>query len=663
MFQSKSIVRRSVTSVLASLMVMGSFTVGGFGALAEESAELKLKTFTGSQLFEAAQAVDTYNQEDLPIYTSYQDAIGRRSLMPDNFMFHSVAVRHKTNAGELAYQDGDELKMTVRLMADDTYTSGVLFDYEFAFDAFLGRDDLISSLQIDDTMYDAAETRMDEITGLPYKEFSFTYDLNHVDFDDGTKEAQLRAMAKSPASVTVYFLGVYNTTKGTTVTEYDGVKLGAQAGIDGYYENIFMDDGTVSGVASYASDHERATGRDWHLSPYCFNAFGANREEPYLLLDGLGAALPAGEYSLGIEMSTMIALITLDKCIVSVYDGRDELASMVVTEDMVNATAGKDTGAYGEYRVPFTVEESRAGHNITFKVFLFDSNDIKIRSVKLYQENVTGPMPSEAQAVLDQINALTAGDTQAIQAARAALEQLDIVGQAWVGDEAIRKLSGMEAASTVINAITGLGSKDDLTDANYTEKTEALTAAEKLYSDFVKAYGKDAAEQMVTNAQALKDYRTAYNAAEESAKEKNKQAAIQAVEKLITDIGEVTQDNYASKKTPIDAAEDARAKLLADYGQAAVDAISNLDVLAEAKAKYEEYSKQPDVVYGDVNSDTKVEPADALQVLQYSVQLITLTDDQLVAADVDGNNAVNPSDALLILQYCVKMIDHFPVEN
>ena len=296
-------------------------------------------------------------------------------------------------------------------------------------------------------------------------------------------------------------------------------------------------------------------------------------------------------------------------------------------------------------------------------MFLFDSNDIKIRSAKLYMKNVTGPMPSEAKAVLDQINALTPGDTQAIQAARAALDRLDIVGQAWVGDEAVRRLSGMEAAATVINAITGLGSKDDLTDVNYTEKTEALTAAEKLYSDFVKAYGKDAAEQLVTNAQALKDYRAAYNAAEESAKQKNKQAAIQAVEKLIADIGDVTPDNYLSKKAPIDTAEAARAKLLADYGQAAVDALSNLDALEEAKAKYEEYSKQPDVVYGDIDANTKVEAADALQVLQYSVKLVTFTDDQLVAADVDGDNAVNPSDALLILQYCVELIDHFPVEK
>ena len=88
-----------------------------------------------------------------------------------------------------------------------------------------------------------------------------------------------------------------------------------------------------------------------------------------------------------------------------------------------------------------------------------------------------------------------------------------------------------------------------------------------------------------------------------------------------------------------------------------------LDALEEAKAKYEEYSKQPDVVYGDIDANTKVEAADALQVLQYSVKLVTFTDDQLVAADVDGDNAVNPSDALLILQYCVELIDHFPVEK
>ena len=50
MYQSKNIVRRSLTALLALLMVLGTLVVGSVGALAEETTELKLKTFTGQQL-------------------------------------------------------------------------------------------------------------------------------------------------------------------------------------------------------------------------------------------------------------------------------------------------------------------------------------------------------------------------------------------------------------------------------------------------------------------------------------------------------------------------------------------------------------------------------------------------------------------------------------
>ena len=663
MYQSKNIVRRSLTALLALLMVLGTLVVGSVGALAEETTELKLKTFTGQQLFEAAQDVGNTNEEDILIYTSYQDAIGRKSLQPDNWMIHSAVVRHLSKTNEMLYRDNDELRIVVRLMADDSYTSGDLFLCEFAYDATQGRDDLIESLLIDETTYEAAETKVDETTGVAYKEFDFFYLLNHEDFDDATKEGQLRVQAKNQAPVTVYFMGVYNETTGATVIEYDGVQIGAQAGIDGYYENVYPEEGAVTGVASYSSDHGKATGRDWNFAPYCFNAFGANRENPYLLLEGLGAELPAGEYALDFEMSTMIALITTDKCNVAVYDENTELASMIITEAMVNSAAGKDTGAYAEYRLQFTVPEESAGHNINFKIFLFDSNDIKFRNVRLYKLDVTGPMPDDAKNVLDQINALAPGDTEAVQEARAAVEQLDLSGQAWVGEDAVRKLSGMEQAAAVIEAIAGLGSKDDVNADNYTDKTEALEAVEKIYNDFVKTYGRDSAEQLITNAQALKEYRDAYDAAELEAVEKLKAEAVKAVEDLIAEIGDVTPENYVEKKDPIEAAEAALNQLLADYGQSAVDSVSNLEKLADARAKYEEYIEITDVIYGDINEDTKVDANDALMALQHSVKITTLEGDAFKAADVNGDGKIDASDALYILQFSVKLINHFPVED
>ena len=718
---SKSMVRRSLTALLALLMMIGSFTVSVW---AEETTELQLKTFTGEQLYNAAESVATTNDEGMQIYTSYQDAIGRRSLMPGNFMFHSVPVRHTDSEGNLIYKDGDELRVVVRLMADDSYTGGDLFSYEFAYDATLGRDDLIGNSVIDYDTYETAETKTDSTTGVAYKEFELLYPLDHVDFDDASKDGQLRGMAMSQSSVTVYFLGVYNETTGATVAEYDGQQISAQGGIDGYFENVYPEDGAVSGVASYSSDHGKATGRDWTLPPYCYNAYGAGPENPFLLLSGLGAELPAGDYALDIEMSTMIALITTDKCEIAVYDGDTKLSSMVITEEMVNAAAGKDTGAYAVYRMNFNVPEESAGNNITFRIFLFDSNDIKFRNINLYKCNVTGTIPDDAKAVQDQINALTPGDSEAIQAARNAFEQLDIVGQAWVGPDAVKRLTSLEEVGTVIDAIAALGDTSAVNKDNYTQFTEKLEAAEKLYNDFVAAYGEEEAATLIINAQALTDFRTAYDAAEAEAGQQDEEAAaavdeainalpaVKALAKTDQSAVEAARDAYdaltdtqkelVTTLSVLEAAEARMEKLVdasdediaaakavddmidalpavdeleyadkadVDAARAAYNALTDgqkdlvLELAALEDAEEAIADLAPDVTYGDINDDGNIDAADALEALQHSVELKTLEGDAFTAADVTNDGTVDAADALNILQYSVELIDHFPVEE
>ena len=80
---------------------------------------------------------------------------------------------------------------------------------------------------------------------------------------------------------------------------------------------------------------------------------------------------------------------------------------------------------------------------------------------------------------------------------------------------------------------------------------------------------------------------------------------------------------------------------------ALVDAVSNMT---------------PSVIFGDINADTKIDTQDALMALQYSVDLIELTDEQKTAADVDANQKIDPSDALMILQATVDLIqpEDFP---
>lgn len=56
---------------------------------------------------------------------------------------------------------------------------------------------------------------------------------------------------------------------------------------------------------------------------------------------------------------------------------------------------------------------------------------------------------------------------------------------------------------------------------------------------------------------------------------------------------------------------------------------------------------------GDINNDSNVNSADALLILQHSVDLIKLDNTQKKYADLNGDNKYNSSDALLILQKSV----------
>lgn len=66
------------------------------------------------------------------------------------------------------------------------------------------------------------------------------------------------------------------------------------------------------------------------------------------------------------------------------------------------------------------------------------------------------------------------------------------------------------------------------------------------------------------------------------------------------------------------------------------------------------------VTPGDVDGNSELEVYDALLVLQKGTGLITMTEEQELAADVNGDGSVDQYDALLILQKAVGLIENFP---
>ncbi len=154
--------------------------------------------------------------------------------------------------------------------------------------------------------------------------------------------------------------------------------------------------------------------------------------------------------------------------------------------------------------------------------------------------------------------------------------------------------------------------------------------------------------------------------------------------------GYVQYKNYAALEeawktvnggvTPVDPDQEA-----ADVVIAQIDALTagDAEAIAAARAAYEaltdtqknlvtnlpklveleEGLKVPDVKYGDVDGNGKVEATDALEVLKSVVGKVTLTADQFKIADTDGNGKADATDALNILKKVVGKIDKFPVEK
>ena len=69
------------------------------------------------------------------------------------------------------------------------------------------------------------------------------------------------------------------------------------------------------------------------------------------------------------------------------------------------------------------------------------------------------------------------------------------------------------------------------------------------------------------------------------------------------------------------------------------------------------------IFYGDISGDNQISAYDAALAAQYSVGLISLTQEQIQKAEVSGDKQVTAYDAALIAQRAVGLINKFPIEG
>lgn len=68
---------------------------------------------------------------------------------------------------------------------------------------------------------------------------------------------------------------------------------------------------------------------------------------------------------------------------------------------------------------------------------------------------------------------------------------------------------------------------------------------------------------------------------------------------------------------------------------------------------------EPTALIGDVNNDGSVDALDAVNILKYTVDKVTLTENQLYVADVNNDGSVNALDAFAIQKFSVGKITEF----
>ena len=322
------------------------------------------------------------------------------------------------------------------------------------------------------------------------------------------------------------------------LAEYQGYQLGMLPGTANYFENLVASDDPVA-LVSYCGIYPDVI-RSPNAEPYCYNALGADTAHPAVLMNSLGATLAPGDYAFDFNMKPTVRASDhhRETPLYGVQRGHQ------ADQRGGNRRYGKPDGRPGQGGIlpaaralHRTRGQRRKQYHLPGGVVLI-RNDYYLKDVSLYQlVDASTPVPAEAQAVIEKIEALTIDQADGIADAKQSYDGLSDINKAWVGDELAAKLSRYVSAQTdaaaLIAEITAVGNADDITWENYTDYTDKLAAAENSYKNFVNKYGEEDTAKLIANADELADLRSAYDAAEEEAKEKEKAADIKAVEDLI----------------------------------------------------------------------------------------------------------------------------------
>ena len=734
----QSYLRRPLSVVLSLLMVIGLFTVCGFGAMAKQTAESAvIQSWDANALGEAASTEQ--NSHGKPIYEMTGDVIGRRVVdKGGDFLFHSAYFAMSK------IKVGDKLTATIRIFFNsEAFGNDVPLEYQWVGDDANFQQTLFNKIQ-----YTSAPLLTDATYGYQYKELTGEYTITAADMPAGKEQFQLRAFLNGDEDANAYGIKVTNTNTGEVLIDRQGADFHTLGGITNPDPNAAqmypVIDENNPYLASY-SGPEKHTART--TEPYAsINTDGMDGNA--VLLNTLGAKLEEGRYAFVFNMASQYSLGE-KKVTYAAMDGEKELASQLITLADVNATVGADSRKFEDRVLPFTVDAESAGKDITFQVTLHNETDYYLRSVTLvkYFDPVTlsgkdladaakekgvpyeGYYTTEGNTVIGMTasatpweifwNSATGIFSDTVSAGDKILVEVDmgtvhdqIPGGTNMGDLAVRTDSSNYTSDKTSYAAEAYNALELKTDDTYGYKYRTVFADITLPSDNAAAIeaiqnnglvveynnatytantgmprsvyrleitnvttGKTLYKLTLDNETAVNEAKAAYDALDDLVKatlvdDASKQKLNACVERIVAlkadkaaaDAVVALIDALPENVTPADAEQ-------VNAANAAYEALTEDQKKLVGADKVEKLEKaleaiqEPDVIYGDVNNDKKVDATDALWVLQHSVELRTLTETELKAADVTDLGKVDTRDALQILQKTVELIDQFDVEK
>ena len=372
----KGYLRRPLATLLSLLMVIGMFTVCGFGALADgDVTDIKVKTWSVDDLDAAAQATGTKNVFDKAIYhkTDYVIGAQRDDNTPGgNWLFHSQGLTNNNH-----FKKGDTLRVSVYLKGE-LRGAGAWGRLELAYN---NDGQLTHQIEFTPDVID----QMTDVGVDGIKKLTWDVELDQDGYSENGKLMQSRIWVNGGAYLACYGVEYYNLTTNQAIWGMDPVK-----GKEGGDASTLITRPALRTYCTHPDGSVRGdAGENWQYTAQNYEgdfADAKNGDVNSVLFNNLSAGqLAAGNYVMNFDLTTKFALGT-KKFTFNVYSGENQIDTKTLTQgDWIGQGWSPDSGIVRSISLPFTVDEQAAGQEITFEIVCHNQTHFTLFGMELHQ--------------------------------------------------------------------------------------------------------------------------------------------------------------------------------------------------------------------------------------------------------------------------------------